>query len=304
MSTLVAVDAGQSGIATRAVTPTGVVGGSSPGLDAGAPLAPQWARAIESLLDAHPALTSTELAVCSSPIHHETAHDLLALLAPRGVRTVTLAPHGVAAYVGALGDRHGAIIHAGAVAVCIACGPHGAAQVDGWGPFFGDAGSAFWIGRTAIEAALRGHDGRRQLTALTDMVREDFPDLDKAHLELQAAPGFVQRISSYAAKVDALAATDRVAANILDKAAAHLSEAVQAAIRRAGLTSPDAPRVVVGGTVFASERVRRRFCDFLTLQWPNFALTEASGDELDGVSALPGLASDHPLFGQVSRAER
>ena len=53
-----------------------------------------------------------------------------------------------------------------------------------------------------------------------------------------------------------------------------------------------------------SARVRSRFCDYLTLQWPNFALTEPAGDELDGAAMLPTLATDHPLFGRVSYAAR
>ncbi len=304
MPTSIAMDAGQNAITTRARIGDRILAASAPGLDADKPLAPQWADALTAFLDAHPDLEPVEIGVSTSPQALATAHELLALLAPRGVRRVAVASDGVAAYLGALGSQEGAVIHASTVTVCIACGPHGSAQVDGWGPLFGNAGSAFWIGRTAIEAALRGHDGRRQLTALTEMLRADFPDLDRAYLDLQASPGFVPRIASYFAKVDALAATDRVAANILDKAAAHLSEAVQAAIRRAGLTRPNAPRVVALGTVFESARVRSRFCDYLTLHWPNFALTEPAGNELDGADMLHTLATDHPLFGRISYASR
>ena len=304
MAAIIGLDAGQNRIVARLRTDAGESTSEHAGLDANRPLAPQWAEAIGAVLQAHDGVQVDRVGVSTTPLLHATAHDLLPLLAPYHVHRVAVAPDGVAAYLGALGDAHGAVIHASTVTVCIACGPQGHAQVDGWGPLFGNAGSAFWIGRTAIEAALRGYDGRRQLTALTDMVRSDFPDLDTAYLELQASPGFVTRIASYAEKVDALAATDRVAANILDKAAAHLSEAVQAGIRRAGLIRPDAPRVVALGTVFGSERVRRRFCDYLTLPWPNFALTEPRGDELDGAEALLTLSPQHPLYPRVSFAER
>lgn len=304
MSTCISVDAGQAVVITRARTESGFVTTTSQGLDLSRPLAPQWADAVGALVSAHPELQPEEVAVSSSPMLRESAHDLLTLVARYGVRRAAVAPDGVAAYLGALGARQGAVIHASTVTVCIACGPHGAAKVDGWGPLVGDAGSAFWIGRNALEAALRGHDGRRQLTALTEMVRVDFPDLDRAYIELQASSDFVMRLAGYAPKVDSLAETDRVAGNILDKAAAHLSEAVQAALRRAGLTGPETPRVVALGSVFESARVRRRFCDYLTLQWPNFALTEPDGDELDGVEAMRSLPCAHPLFGLISFAER
>lgn len=304
MKTPIAVDAGQLGITTRAVTERGPVTKTSPGLDASRPIAPQWAAAVMQLLAEHPQLEVSDVAVStSSGMQRASAHELLAALPP-SVKRVAVASDGIAAYLGALGDLDGSVIHASTVTVCFACGPQGVAQVDGWGPIFGNAGSAFWIGRNAIEAALRGHDGRRQLTALTEIVRADFPDLDSGYLELQAAPDFVPRIAAYAEKVNALAGTDRVAANILDKAAAHLSEAVQAAIRRAGLIGPESPRVVALGSVFDSDRVKRRFCDYLTLQWPNFALTEPAGDELDGAAALSTISASHPLHQKVSFAER
>ena len=55
------------------------------------------------------------------------------------------------------------------------------------------------------------------------------------------------RIASFSSVVADLSASDRVAGNILDKAAAHLSEAVQAAIRRVHLSGPQPPRVVAVG---------------------------------------------------------
>lgn len=304
MGASIALDAGQRNIKVRLRTETETFLAEFPGLHTAQPLAEQWASVIARTLADHPEVALDEVAVATTPLLRSNAHDLLPLVAPLGVHRVAVTHKGPAAYLGALGDAHGAVIHASIVTTCIACGPRGAAQVDGWGPMFGNAGSAFWIGRNAIEAALRGYDGRRQLTALTDMVREDFPDLEDAYLELQATPEFVPRIAAYATKVDALAPTDRVAANILDKAAAHLSEAVQASIRRAGLIGPDAPHVVALGSVFDSARVRSRFCDYLTLQWPNFALAEPAGDELDGAERLHMLTPTHPLFGQVTYASR
>ncbi len=304
MKASIAVDAGPTDVLTRVDSAAGSAIARSTGLDYEAPLAPQWAAAIISVMDAHPDLEVDEVAVSSSPMFRETAHDLLPLLLGRGVHRVAVAPEGVAGYLGALGDREGAVIHAGTVTVCLACGPRGSAQVDGWGPLFGNAGSAYWIGRTAIEAALRGHDGRRQLTSLTEMLRADFPDLDEAHIHLQATPGHINRVTAYAVRVNTLSSTDRVAANILDKAAAHLSEAVHAAIRRAGLSGPDAPAVVALGSVFDMPRVMSRFCDYLTLQWPNFALTLPVGDELDGAASLHTLPAQHPLYERISFAER
>ena len=191
------------------------------------------------------------------------------------------------------GDHTGCVISAG-TGVCLAMG--GTPSRGGrWGHLIGDAGSKYWIGRTALEAAMRGYDGRRQLTALTEMFVADFENVEEAYMDLQADPNRVARIASYWSQVEMLSSTDRVAANILDKAAAHLSEAVQAGIRRVGLTGPTCPRVVALGEVFQSDRVLTRFTDYLTLQWPNFALTEPKGDNLEGAAAMLDLPKDHPF---------
>ena len=121
---------------------------------------------------------------------------------------------------------------------------------------------------------------------------------------VQAVPDRVARIAAFSSVVMALAPSDRVASTILDKAAAHLSEAVQAAVRRVHLSGPDAPRVAALGSVFRNEQVVRRFTDFLTLPWPTFALIEPRGDVLDGAAALVTLDPKHPLHGHLSAAER
>lgn len=280
------------------------VASSTGGVETDKPLPPQWARAINGFLDEHPDLGAHTVSLGASGLCRETAHDLLALIDQPSVRRVVLAHDSVTNYLGALGDGEGCVIAANTGTVCLAVGPRDTARVDGWGHLLGDAGSSYWIGRSGMEAALRGHDGRRQMTALTRAMAAEFPELEHAYIELQSAPDRVARIASFAAVVADLASSDRVAGNILDKAAAHLSEAVQAAIRRVHLTGPQPPRVVAVGSVFRNERVLRRFTDFLTLQWPTFALRQPVGGPVDGAAALATLDPSHPLYGRVSAAER
>lgn len=298
-----AVDAGQSSTRLR------YRGGGHdrlvvlPGVDTGATLTGQLAERVQAALAEQPDAAVHTVAIGTSGLGRETAHDVLALLDDTGVRRVILAHDSVTSYLGALGDGEGCVIAAGTGTICLAVGPRHTARVDGWGHLLGDAGSAYWIGRTGLEAALRGYDGRRQMTALTGAMADLFPDIELAYLDLQAAPDRVARIAAFAGIVSELAASDRVAANILDKAAAHLSEAVQAAVRRVHLNGPQTPRVAVLGGVFRSEQVLRRFVDYLTLQWPSFAITEPAGEGLDGAHALLGL-DQHPLSAHLSVAER
>ncbi len=299
-----AVHAGQSVIRLTADNGSEVRAASLGGVETDKPLAPQWADAILAFLSTHPDLDVRSVSLGASGQGRETAHDLLARIEGTSVRRVVVAHDSVTHYLGAIGDGEGCVIAANTGTVTIAVGPRETARVDGWGHLLGDAGSSYWIGRSGLEAALRGHDGRRQMTALTGAMRSEFPDLELAYLALQSAPDRVARIASFAQVVASLAETDRVAGNILDKAAAHLSEAVQAAIRRVHLTGPNPPRVVAVGSVFSNERVLRRFTDYLTLQWPTFALAEPKGGPVDGAAALATLDPAHPLYGHLSAAER
>lgn len=301
---LVAVDAGQTGIRVRFSTigapRTDDLEVERPGVHTNASLTPQWADAVLAAAgEAGRALPPT-VAVGSSGVVDPDAAGLAALLAPHGVRRVLLAHDSVTSFLGALGDEQGAVIAAGTGTICMAVGARDVARVDGWGHLIGDAGSAFWIGRTGMEAALRGHDGRRQMTALTDALARDFPDLEGAYMQLQADPHRVARIAAFSRVVDELAASDRVAAMILDKAAAHLAESVQAALRRVHVTRT--PRVAALGGVFRSQRVLWHFTDYLTLQWPEFALTEPRGTGLDGAALLAELPDDHPLASRIGVA--
>lgn len=295
-----AVDAGQSSTRIRVVGPEArdLV---APGVDTSRDLYPQWARLIIDTLDGLDA-DADVVALGSTGLGAETALHLMPLLEGR-VRRLLLAHDSVTSYLGALGDDTGCVIAAGTGTICLAVGPSRVARVDGWGNLVGDAGSAYWIGRTGMEAALRGYDGRRQMTALTASMEELFDDIETAYLELQHDPDRVARIASFAREVSRLSMSDRVAHTIMEKAAAHLSEAVQAAVRRAALDVSQPPRVAALGGVFGSELICRRFTDYLSLQWPTFALVEPLGEGIDGAEAMLSLASDHPLRGRLSGAQ-
>lgn len=303
MAGYLACDIGQAGARFRIRSDRGVVDVDGPAITLDLPLVPQWAAVLRAVLAEHRTHEVDTVLLGSPGAEGDPAPALLAALdAP--VTTVAVAHEAVTGYLGALGLTTGCVITASVGTSCLAVGPRETARVDGWGYLMGDAGSAFWIGRTALEAAMRGYDGRRQMTELTGMLAGEYPDLESAYLALLTAGDRVDRVAAFAARVDELAGTDRVAGNILDKAAAHLSEAVQAAIRRVNLHRPKPPRVVALGGVFCSHRVLSRFTDYLTLQWPSFALTEATGTALDGVELLLGLPDDHPAGRLISVARR
>ena len=299
---VLALDCGQTSLTWSLIDDSGEQTGSAKGVDTSRPIEPQLVEAVRAILT----LTGhspTVFACGSSGMDRPNAEAVLDGLRDTSVRDVVLAHDSTTSYLGALGDSPGVMITCGTGVVTLAVGPSEVARVDGWGWIIGDAGSAFWIGRCALEAAMRGYDGRRAATALTDIVAADFADLELAYLELQADPDRVARIASYAAKVDQVAGTDPVARNILDKAAAHLAEAVVAGAHRVALGRGEPPHVCALGQTFKSARLTEQFLAYLTMDWPSFAIREPIGDGLAGAKLLPTIA-DSPLAARVVRASR
>ncbi|HSK34039.1 MAG TPA: BadF/BadG/BcrA/BcrD ATPase family protein [Propionicimonas sp.] len=298
MSERLAVDAGQTGIRLRWEHGTDRLHGEAPGVLTDRPLMPQLAAVIGDLVTTNGLAPEFVGVGCSGLVTPE-ATELLGLLSRYGVREVAVAHDATTNYLGALGERPGAVIAAGTGVVTLAVG-RTVARVDGWGYLIGDSGSAYWIGRAGMEAAMRGFDRRGQLTALTDRMQALFGDLRGAYVELQSDERRVSRIADFAQVVDELAGSDPVAARIIDSAAAELSESVLAGLRR--VCAMDDPLVCALGQVLRSTNIRTRFVRYLRMQWPKLELTEPLGNALDGAGRLAGLDPRSPLSGLVARA--
>ena len=297
---VLALDCGQSSITWSLIDADGEQVGSRKGVDTSRAIEPQLVDAVRSVM-ATTGASPVTVACGSSGLDRPNAQAVMHGLADRSVRDVALAHDSTTSYLGALGEAPGVMIASGTGVVTLAVGLREVARVDGWGWIMGDAGSAYWIGQNALEAAMRGYDGRRTATVLTDVVAADFPDLELAYLELQGDPDRVARVASYAAKVDQVAGSDPVARDILDRAAAHLAEAVGAAARRVGLGRDRPPLVCALGQTFRSTRVLEKFVQYLTMEWPSFAIHEPQGDALAGAKLLPTV-TDSPLAARVVRA--
>ncbi len=298
---LLAVDAGQSGTRLRWEHGHERIEGDAAGVLTDRPLMPQLAHAVRQFCRAHvvnPALVG----VGTSGLVTPEAAELLHLVADLGITEVAVAHDSTTSYLGALGDNPGVVVAAGTGVVTLAVGPSAVARVDGWGYLIGDAGSAFWIGRAGMEAALRGYDGRGQLTALTGALRRFFPDLEAAYIELQSDERRVSRIAAFARVVDEVAPTDHVALRILEAAASELAESVLAGLHRVGLMGHEPPAVCALGQVLRSPRIRQRFTSYLRMNWPGMQLREPQGNALHGATLLANLGDDSPLSRRVARA--
>jgi N-acetylglucosamine kinase-like BadF-type ATPase len=136
-----------------------VYSGASNWLSVGA----ETARA--SIADGISRLTEQPNIVCAGfagAARPESAHfyrETLTALLPGA--TIIIESDAFIASIGAIGIDPGVLLIAGTGSIVIGRDKDRAIfRVGGWGPYFGDDGSGFWIGREAVRAALRSMDAQ------------------------------------------------------------------------------------------------------------------------------------------------
>jgi N-acetylglucosamine kinase-like BadF-type ATPase len=297
------LDAGQSSIKMRHVGDGPPAEWTAPGIRTDRPLLPQLAAVVEAAIAEGRAFTRLALGV--SGLESGTAESRALLDATRrhGVHSVHIAHDSVTAFLGALGTGRGAVVAAGTGVVTLAVGRKEVARVDGWGHLIGDAGSGFWIGRAALDAVMRAHDGRGEATALTAAVRADFPDLERAYLELQADAEKVSRIAAYARPVAvAAAAGDAVACRILADAGRELALSALAGLRRTGEADAAAPQVRGVGGLFGADRLAAAFIAEVRAALPAADVAIVAAQPLDGAQLLPEVEQSSALVPRIAVA--
>ncbi|NGO06242.1 ATPase [Streptomyces sp. HC44] len=217
-----------------------------------------------------------------------------ALARELGVRRLALAADGVTAYVGALGQRSGAVVAAGTGLIAIGTDLTSWRRADGWGHLLGDNGGGAWIGRAGLDAALRSHDGRsggsaRLLVRAEEMFGRPatwpgqlYPRTDRPAL-----------LASFAPQVAGCAGDDPVAADILAEAARHIADSAAAVCPTEGEVSGEVRVALTGGLLKMGEPLlvplRAAFADRL----PYARLVPPEGDPLVGaVRIAVDLADD------------
>lgn len=150
----------------------------------------------------------------------------------------------VAALVGAVGPDElkqsgGAVLIGGTGANCFGQNESGQrVRADGWGPMLGDRGSGFWLGESAIRAAVAAIDGASPATLLNEALLRHFevPDLN-ALVGVIYGPTFARdRIAAFVPFVlQAARDGDAVAQGLLRDAGTHLAATARAVLEPLGL---------------------------------------------------------------------
>lgn len=156
----------------------------------------------------------------------------------RVARKAHVAPDFEIAHLACFGGKPGLILVASTGSVAWAVGPKGAARAGGWGPYHGDEGSGFWLGREG------SRDERVRAQA-----RLPHP------LKLAHAEDPVRLTASLAPKVLRAARRQGAARRLRAEAARHLAEMAFKAAKDAGLPRP--LPVALHGSLFKDAGLRR-----------------------------------------------
>ncbi|MFM2030706.1 MAG: hypothetical protein RI927_326 [Actinomycetota bacterium] len=305
---ILAMDAGQTGIRSILIDGENRIEKNFDGLKTHIELFPQLVSVINT------ALESSALENAAGPVtvalgmtgltdSQSKPVELLRDLNPKA-NGLLLAHDSITGFLGAMGLNHGTVTAVGTGVVTLSVGQRNMSRVDGWGNLIGDAGSAYWIGRKALEAGMRAYDGRGEKTGLLNLLQENFSHPENAYIELQTHPDKVAYIASFAKQVIDLAESDATARLVVESAGAELAVSALAAARNTGNLEKDAPLFTWAGNVMKSELLRHSFIAGIKSAAPNAVMQKPLGDPIDGVALLPSVPSDSPLSEKIFTASR
>lgn len=149
--------------------------------------------------------------------------------------TVRVESDAFVAYVGAIGLKPGVLLIAGTGSIAIGRKVDGSMiRVGGWGPHFGDEGGGYWVGRAAVQKALRCLDERTDLEFPAHIAQQLGVDTVQAVIADWSVPGIAALFPAVASLWP-----NEPGATILRDAAAQLRSLTETAV---GLIhSPGAP---------------------------------------------------------------
>ena len=175
------------------------------------------------------------------------------------VNSVRVVHDGQAVLQAGTPDGWGIALIAGTGAVAYGINPTGqTAVVGGWGYWFGDEGSAYWLGQQALRAVAQSDDRRANQTALTTVVLSRLGvQQPREILAALTAQGDVRFAIADLAELVCVSAQqqDEVAGRIVARAVQHWSRHIVCLAQRLMLGKPF-PLALAGGVLCGSEFAR------------------------------------------------
>ena len=186
----------------------------------------------------------------------------------------------------ALGESEGIIVIAGTGSIAFGRDRRaGVIRVGGWGNQFDDAGSGFDMGRKAIAAALRAHDGRGKPTSLGQAICRQL----RLRAITEAVP--MQLTAQDVAALFPLVhqearAGDAIARQLCRESAGHLAELATTIISRLHWKRRTIPVVCSGGIFRSSELIRRAFARHIHEVAPRARISLLRREPVEGALLL------------------
>ncbi len=233
----------------------------------------------------------------------EEASELLGEL---GFSNIIVNGDVVIAHYGALGGHPGVVALAGTGSVILGIGKNKErVKVGGWGPIYGDEGSAYRIAQKALIAAARAYDGRGPETALKEAIQRalglrDFREtVTRIYVEGMEARE-IAALSRIA--YDVAESGDRVARRIFFQAGEELAEGVEVAIKRLGMAESGGLVSYQGSILESCALVRERFSETLRQRCPTVSIVPPRFPPVIGAYLIGGEAMGWTLNESVPSA--
>ncbi|HKV94037.1 MAG TPA: BadF/BadG/BcrA/BcrD ATPase family protein [Candidatus Angelobacter sp.] len=188
--------------------------------------------------------------------------------------TIYVAGDHVIAHRAAFGISPGVLVIAGTGSIAFGRNQNGeTARAGGWGPNISDEGSAFWVGREAVAAALRSFDFGNS-HGLLDTIADHWKVAPEEVIRL--ANSSEPRFAELAGPV-AIAAEqgDAQAREITERAGKALAALASAVIQKLWSQGGTVPVALSGGVLQGSALVRQAFKEAMRIQQPQAAVSFA-----------------------------
>lgn len=188
--------------------------------------------------------------------------------------TIYVAGDHIIAHRAAFGTSHGVLVISGTGSIAFGRNPTGeTARAGGWGPNVSDEGSAYWVGREAVVAALHAYDfsDSNELQAIIAGAWKVAPE-EVIRLANAAEPQFAELATPVSAAAERGLASARDITNRAGQALASLGCAV---IRRLWPKGGVVPVALSGGVLQGSAAIRQAFKEAMRTQYPAAAVSFA-----------------------------
>ena len=283
---ILAIDGGGSYTRCLAVTRNGDVvgageGGPSNHLLVGAvTVKASFGHAIRAALS-QAGLEAADVACLSAGlagVDHDGAGsgEMEVVLSGFAVENVAVNGDMVVAHVGALACEPGVVALAGTGSSILGIAGDGRrAKVGGWGPIFGDEGSANGIAQDCLRAAARCFDGRGGETALLEGLTKilGLSDFSESVERIYLGRMETREIAALCRRAYEIAANgDETAIGIFRRAGEQLALGVEAALRRLGMADIPSKVSYQGSVLESCTIVRERFSERLGEECPKASI--------------------------------